>query len=160
MTKRLPEHTRRMAQLVNQPGGITAEEAVASAEQRLEGLRDRGLSDIADTIARIHLVGAGLRQQWTEAGCGELYRSSNSLIGIAGLFGKAGLGDVARSLCTLVERSRAAREWDHAAVQSHIDSLRLLSGTAVSPAQVAMVAAALRQLVDRLQPPKAPGRLN
>ena len=107
MTKQLPAHTKRLAQLINQPGGITAQEAVAAAEQQLEGLRERGLSDITATIRAVQALASGLPPEELEARGNELYRMSNSLIGVAGVFGKSGVGDVALSFCTLIERRRS-----------------------------------------------------
>ena len=160
MTKQLPAHTKRLAQLINQPGGITAQEAVAAAEQQLEGLRERGLSDITATIRAVQALASGLPPEELEARGNELYRMSNSLIGVAGVFGKSGVGDVALSFCTLIERMTLARHWDRNAIQAHLDSLRLLSQDGVTQEEVVTIRAALRQVVNRLNPATPPARLN
>ncbi len=160
MTKHLPAHTQRLAQLVNRPGGLTAEEAVTAAEQSLASLRDRGLSDIAETIRAMQAVAAAIAPDGSDDGAAELYRRSDSLIGIAGVFGRAGLSDVALSLCTLIERLQWARRWDCGAIKLHLDSMRLLSADGVNPAHVEMIGTALRQVVDRLQPPAGAARIN
>ncbi len=160
MTKPLPEHTRALGRLVNRPGGITVTEAVAAAEQNLEGLRDRGLSSIAETISSLHALAGEMRPGPDSRQAADLYRMSNSLIGIAGVFGKSGLGEVALSLCTLIERLLLARQWDRSAIQLHVDSLRVLTQDGVTPVQIATIGAALRQVVDRLQPAEPHGRLN
>ena len=152
MMKQLPAHTRRLAQLVLQPGGITAQEAVAAAERQLEGLRERGLSDITATIHAVQALASGLPTEELQARGDELYRMSNSLIGIAGVFGKGGVGDVALSFCTLIERMKLARHWDRNAIQAHLDSLRLLSQDGVTQEDVVTIRAALKQVVDRLKP--------
>ena len=128
---------------------MTAEEAVTAAEQRLEGLRGRFLSDTAATIRAMHVLGSEIDPGPDETRAHELYRLSNSLVGVAGLFGNAGLSDVALSLCTLVERLLLARRWDRSAVQLHLDSLRLLSRDSVGQAEAATVCAALKQVVAR-----------
>ena len=160
MTKHLPAHTRRLAQLVNQPGGITAQEAVAAAEQQLESLRERGLSDITATIQAVQALAGSLQPEELAARGNELYRMSNSLIGVAGVFGKGGVGDVALSFCTLIERMTLAQHWDRNAIQAHLDSLRLLSQDGVTQQEVVTIRAALRQVVDRLKPAVPPVRLN
>ena len=77
---------------------------------------------------------------------------SNGLVGIAGVFGAAGLGGIALSLCTLIDRQQQTGVWDVEAVQLHLDSLRLLSETTVGEAEMVAIGTALRQVVDRLRP--------
>ncbi len=160
MMKHLPEHTRRTAQLVNRPGGMTVQDAVSAAEQSIAGLRDRGLADMAQTICGMQAIAVEIGPDGDDERANELYRESNSLIGVAGVFSRAGLGDVAMSLCTLIERLLLARQWDATAVKLHLDSLRLLSGEGISPAQMSVIGTALRQVVDRLQPATMPARLS
>ena len=160
MTKPLPAHTKRLASLVLRPGGITMTEAVAAAEQSIDGLRDRGLSEIAATMARMRTIASEIGPGSDEQRFREFYALSNSLVGVAGVFGKAGLGEIALSLCTLIERLLLAGRWDSAAVQLHLDSMRLLTDTSVSEQEMTTIGQALRQVVDRLRPPAPPGRLN
>ena len=152
MTKLVPEHTRRLAQLVNRPGGLTVDEAVSSAEQSIVGLRDRGLATIADTFRAMQAI-AGEQTSFDEQRCRRLYQMSNSLVGVAGVFGKGGLGEVALSLCTLLEFALLTRHWDGDAIRLHLDSLRLLSCNDVSEVEVTTINAALRQVVERLRKP-------
>jgi hypothetical protein len=159
MMKPVPMHTKRIAQLVMRPGGITATEAVAAAEQSLEGLRDRGLSEIAETIDRMFGVAKEFGPNQDPHRAGELYTLSNSLVGVAGVFGKNGLGDVALSLCTLIERLLLAKCWDGQAVQLHLDSMRLLAATSMSRLEVSAIGDALRQVVDRLPAEPLTGRV-
>ena len=160
MTKPLPAHTKRLANLVLRPGGITMNEAVAAAEQRLDGLRERGLSEMAATMDRMRMTASGVRPGADDRQGRELYTLSNSLVGVAGVFGKDGVGEIALSLCTLIERLLLAGQWDAAAVRLHLDSMRLLAETSVSVQEMATIGQALRQVVDRLRPPPPPGRLN
>ena len=146
----LPLHTRRLAGLVNRPGGITASEAVAAAETNLATIRDRGMEEITATMARILVLGETLRRAGDPALQAELYAASNSLVGIAGVFGLGPLGEIAFSLCNLIDRLRAAGLWSSASVQIHLDSMRLAQAGALSPAEVASIGAALRQVVERV----------
>jgi hypothetical protein len=158
MTKPVPAHTKRIAQLVNRPGGITATEAVAAAEQSLEGLRDRGLSEIAETIDRMFGIAKEIGRGPDTNRAGELYSQSNSLVGVAGVFGKNGLGEVALSLCTLIERLLLAKSWDGLAIQLHLDSMRLLAATSMGKSEVSAIGDALRHVVDRLPSKPVAGR--
>ena len=154
MMKPVPAHTKRLAHLINQPGGITVHEAVTAAEERIEGLRERGLSNISETIRSMQALAGTVQPDAKNLVAHELYTMSNTLIGIAGVFGKSGVGEVARSLCVLIERMLLIRHWDRGAVQAHLDSLRLMSQDGVTAAEMATIGAALRQVVNRLQPPR------
>lgn len=156
MRESLPSHTKRLAQLVLRPGGITADEAVAAAEQSLEGLRDRGMSEMAATLGRMNALAAELAPGDAAGRGSEVYTLSNSLVGIAGVFGRGGLGEIALSLCTLVERLLLAGRWDAQAVRLHLDTMRLLLDGTVSEAEMRTIGAALRQVVDRVRVPAAP----
>ena len=160
MTKQIPAHTKRIAQLVLRPGGITASEAVTAAERSLDGLRERGLSEITETIKHMYEAAEVLTLGLDERGARELYTLSNTLVGVAGVFGKQGLGDVALSLCTLVERLLLAKRWDVQSVRLHLDSMRLLADNSLSAAEVSRIGVALRQVVDRLQSVRPQSNLN
>jgi hypothetical protein len=144
----LPDHTSKLCKLVLQPGGMTANEAVRAADAKLEGIRDRGLIEIAAMLARMHAIGVALNSGPDRALSQELYRISNSMVGIAGVFGLAALGDVAFSLCSLLDRYLVSGHWSMLPVQRHLDSLRLMQGSGLSMAKVQAVDAALRQGPD------------
>ena len=146
----LPLHTRRLAGLVNRPGGITASEAVAAAESNLATIRDRGLDEITAIMARIMALGDTLRTACDPAVQADLYAASNSLVGIAGVFGFGPLGEIAFSLCNLLDRLRAAGIWSMASVQIHLDSMRLAQTGTLGATEVAAINAALRQVVERI----------
>ncbi len=150
---KLPLHTRRLAGLVNQPGGITVSEAVAAAETNLATIRDRGLEEITAIMLRIQALGESLRVTPDAALQMELYKASNSLVGIAGVFGLGGLGEVAFSLCNLLDRLRATGLWSFPSVRIHLDSMRLAQAGTLSEAEMTAIGAALRQVVDRVPPP-------
>ena len=155
MSLNLPLHTRRMAGLVNRPGGLTADEAVTAAEANLESLRGRGLEEIATAVERMHAIGDTLKAGSNEAAQTELYTLSNFLVGVAGVFGFAGLGEVAFSLCTLLDRMRISASWSMASVQIHLDSLRLAYAGKLQGNQMSSIATALKQVVDRVPPARA-----
>ena len=159
MTKPLPLHTKRLAQLVHRPGGITATEAVAAAEQRLEGLRDRGLSEISSTLSRMQDLATDIAAGRADRQGSDLYTLSNSLIGVAGVFGKGGLGEIALSLCTLIERLLLVGRWDAQAVQLHLQSMHLAEN-GVSDLEMKTIGTALRQVVDRVRPLAAQRQVN
>jgi hypothetical protein len=140
-----------------QPGGMTANEAVRAAEAKLGAIRERGLVEVAAMLARMGAIGLALNAGPDRTLAQELYRISNSLVGIAGVFGLGALGDVAFSLCTLLDRSLASGQWNMRPVQLHLDSLRLMQGSGLSVETVRAIGAALGQVAGRVPelPPAA-----
>ena len=148
MSSSVPDHTRRFASLVLRPGGLTAKEAVASAEQNLLALRGQGLEQVYAAIDRMEAAGPAFRADpWGDTRV-ELYGLANSLIGVAGVFGLPEIGEVAYSLCSLLDGADTAGS--AAAVQLHLDSLRLLRRGGMDPTQIQLIGAALRQVADHL----------
>jgi hypothetical protein len=144
-----PKGARRLAQLVNSPGGITAAEAVQAAEARLDTIRASSLQEIEGMLDRMLVIGSRLAATEPVAACDELYTLSNSLVGVAGVFGMKELGEVAYSLCSLLDRQRLVRTWNLQAIQLHLDSLRPMFGDTADVAGRRAVIGALRQVVVR-----------
>ena len=149
MAKSLPSHTRRMADLVNRPGGLTAKEAVSSAELRLETIRESSLKELAAMVEDMILMGDQLSKAKSAATCQKLYDTSNSVIGVAGVFGIPELGEVALSLCTLLDRQSVAGSWHREAVELHLNSLRLMCHGGASTLNRSVIQA-LHQVVARI----------
>ena len=149
MAKSLPNHTRRMAELVNQPGGLTAREAVSSAESRLETIRDSSLKELAAMVENMIAMGDQLSQSKDVAVCQKLYTTSNSVVGVAGVFGIPELGEVALSLCTLLDRQSLAGSWHREAVELHLNSLRLMCQGGTTALNRSVIQA-LHQVVARI----------
>lgn len=151
MSANLPDHTRRMSAMVNRPGGITLSQAVSAAEANLETLRERGLDEITTALTRVYALGEALKTNPSAADQAELYKLGNFLVGVSGVFGFAGLGEISFSLCCLLDRLRMAGSWSMPSVQIHLDSLRLAYSGTVQDAEMAAIRQALRRVVDRVQ---------
>ena len=156
-----PTAGERLARLVNQPGGATLAEAVQAADAKLERIRDDALGEIGTMLDRMHVAGAALPPQPSPADLAPLYALSNTVIGVAGVFGLGHLGGVAYSLCELLDRLQRAPCFSRPAVQVHLDSLRLLKDVDASDtAQIAAVQAALRRVVANFPKAAQPSQLS
>ena len=153
MPRALPSHTRRLAELVNRPGGITADEAVRAAEARLNTIRDAGLTELGQMVEHMQAAGGALARSPSLSVCDELYAVSNSLVGVAGVFGLPELGEVAFSLCTLLDRQRRSGSWDGETVYLHVNSAKLMLSSDADQAARRAVISALQQVVSRLYGP-------
>lgn len=144
-----PHPGERLAALVQQPGGLSREEAAGAVALRLSAVRGSMLVQIDATVAAMAALGLRLRHGLDRAALDELYAQSNALFGVAGLFGLAALGQVAYSLCELIEHLRASGAWHPAAVQVHLDSLTLARNAGSAEAAEA-ITGGLRRVVDSL----------
>lgn len=149
MAGSLPNHTRRMAELVNRPGGLTAREAVSSAELRLETIRESSLKELATMVDDMISMGDELSRVTCVMTSQKLYATSNSIVGIAGVFGMPELGEVALSLCTLLDRQSLAGTWHKGAVELHLNSLRLMCQGGATTLNRSVIQA-LHQVVVRI----------
>ncbi len=149
MPKSLPSQARRLSDLVHRPGGMTVNEAVSAAEARLDVIRDSSLKELAAMVDHMLSLGEEIATVPSIAAFDALYSASNTVVGVAGVFGLPELGKVAFSLCTLLDRQRSLPAWNMQAIQLHLDSLRVMSGDEDNERKQAVIKA-LHQVVDRL----------
>lgn len=153
----IPAHVRRFANLVNRPGGQTAEEAIGAASANLETIRDRVVAAIDTALARMQALGITLHAGHEAAAAQELYGLANTIVGLAGTAGLGSLGEVSYSLCELIDRLRMAKIWNAQAIQFHLDALRRLQSAGSSEqAGTQAVKDALRRVVARIPAPPTP----
>ncbi len=134
--------------LLHQPGGMTAAEASAAAHARLRNMQPEAVASIDNMIARMAALGPSLAQGPDKAALDELYVLANAVFGTAGLFGLDTVGEVAYSLCDLIDRLRASGAWHPLAVQVHLNGLVLARGTGGEAAHA--VARGLRRVAGSI----------
>ena len=115
----------RLSLLLHQPGGMTAAEAAAAAHARLRDMQEDAVASIDGMIARMAALGPTLAQGPDRAALDELYILANAVFGTAGLFGLGAVGEVAYSLCDLLDRLRISGAWHPSAVHVHLNGLAL-----------------------------------
>lgn len=121
----IPPPPPRLAALAHQPGGLTAAEAAAAAQRRLEAMHADAVAGLDGMVARLTALGPRLADGLDPAALDEAYKLANAVFGVAGLFGLGALGEVAYSLCDLLDRLHASGGWHPAAVQVHLSGLAL-----------------------------------
>lgn len=138
----------RLSLLLHQPGGMTVAEASAAACARLRNMQPKAIASIDDMIARMAALGPHLAQGPDKAALDELYVLANAVFGTAGLFGLDAVGEVAYSLCELIDRLRASGAWHPLAVQVHLNGLALARATGGDGARA--VARGLRRVAGSI----------
>ena len=98
----------RLAKLARAPGGKTVEEAVTSAEQRIESVRERCVAALALKAEQLATLAAGDRGEAASETLDGLYNLSNAIFGVAGVYELDALAEAACSLCDLLHGFREA----------------------------------------------------
>ena len=144
-----------LAGLIHQPGGLTVKEAVQAAEAGMDELKPYAAAEIGKLVRDLLAVGAAslttkdLATRSTMLQ--DLYRLSNTIVGVAAPFGWKGLGVIAYSLCDLVDRLRSAGRWNAPALRIHLDGMRLMHETPREEAEVDAMRLALSVMIGRIE---------
>ena len=142
----------RLARIARQPGGKSVAEALKAAEQRIESVRERCEGALSVKAEQMVAVAAGDRASDGAATLDRLYDIANAIFGVAGAFGLDALAEAACSLCDLVYRFRGGEAVNWAAVDVHVDGIRLLATGKSGDAAAETVLAGLRQVRARFVP--------
>ena len=119
------KYENRLAKTVVRKGGLTAEEAIASAEARVEEVRQPTLEDIDRGLDEIAVLRDGLGEGEPGA-LQQMYVEANRIVAVGGVFGLGELGEAAYSLCELIHRFQSAGRFSWPMVEVHLDGLKLL----------------------------------
>jgi hypothetical protein len=117
----------RLAKIARQPGGKSIEEAVRSAELRIESVRDKCVAALAVKAERLAAIAAGDRAAGAEATLEGLYNTANAILGVACVYDLDALSEAACSLCDLVHGFRGGEAVNWQAIDVHVDGIRLLA---------------------------------
>ncbi len=137
--------THRIVSLLRRPGGITAVEACARAEKRVEAVRESSLAALDEKIAAL--------ASKADAPTAQLYSAATEIYSVAGTFGLKELAEAAQSLCDLLSASSRDEKFQES-VRVHVDAMRTLRRPELSGdvnARAAVVAG-LRRVATRKAP--------
>ena len=140
----------RLAKVMRLPGGTTVRSALKDVKRNLEMIRRDCIAEIDIKLGLIQQACAQGEERPSDADLDQLYRMSNDIVGMAGLFDMVELGEAAYSLCELVDRLKASDQWDWPAVEVHLSGLRLLRRAKPGAPENQHVLAGLRKLTARV----------
>ncbi|HEY8618132.1 hypothetical protein [Phenylobacterium sp.] len=119
------KYENRLAKTVVKKGGLSAGEAIAAADERVEQVRQPTLDDIDRALGELAALGSELKGP-DAVTLETMYRDANRIVAVAGVFGLGELGDAAYSLCELISRFQAGGRFSRPMVDVHLDGLKLL----------------------------------
>jgi hypothetical protein len=132
---RVFSYENRLASTLVQRGGMSAVEAVRSAEATVEDLREPSLAQIDASLQEIYGLGEQMAAGVDEAGLARMYDCANRVLAMGGVFGLGDLGKAAYSLCELVSRFQRLERFNAAMIRVHLDGLKLLRHPDAHPAK-------------------------
>ena len=146
-TGKVFKYENRLAASLVAKGGMTAQEAVRSAEVAVEEVREPSIAEIDSSLGEIYALGAGLQSGADEDAMRKMYVCANRVVALGGVFGLSDLGKAAYSLCELVSRFQTSGRFQWSMIRVHLDGLKLLRAPDDHPAQAREeVLAGLRQV--------------
>jgi hypothetical protein len=140
----------RLSKIIRQPGGTTVRGALKDAKRNLEKIRLECVAEIDAKLALIQQRLGGAVDRPDDSEIDEVYRFSNDIVGMAGLFDLTELGEAAFSLCDLLDRLKGVDQWDGPAVEVHLSALTLLRRATPAAAANQDVLRGLRKLTARV----------
>ena len=111
---------------MKEPGGIRVPDALKKAAENLETIRDDCLGALDEQLTEIERLCAEGGDDPPDTVKLDIYRISNDILAVAGVFSLVELGEAAFSLCELIDRLRGGGGWSRAAVAVHVSAFRLL----------------------------------
>lgn len=140
----------RLAEIAARGGGIAREDALESALQLIEELRDDGVGAIKTAMSDMTSVAFGATgSTYNPSELGKILRFADTIDSLAGTFGYESLSAVVRSLCDLVDGMLGAAIGDRAPVLVHVQSMQLMAPGApeLSPHEKERVQVELKKVV-------------
>jgi hypothetical protein len=120
------KYENRLAGSLVSKGGMTAAEAVRSAEAAVEEVREPTIAEIDVSLREIYALGDQLQAGTDEEALKRMYVCANRVVAMGGVFGLADLGKAAYSLCELVSRFQTLDRFQWPLIRVHLDGLKLL----------------------------------
>jgi hypothetical protein len=140
----------RLSMLVKASGGLMAKDALAAADAALEPLRAESLAvldaALAEIEARFGKPAAATRQSGAYQ---DLYSLALRIIDVSGFLPGSCVDQAAISFCALVDNCAEAGVWRWDAIDVHINALRLLRTSDLSPPQRRAVIDGLNKVSQR-----------
>jgi len=120
------KYENRLAKSVVGRGGMSAAEALSSAQAAVEEIRDPTIAEIDATLSEIYALGEQLKDGSDEDALQRMYVCSNRVVATGGVFDLGELGKAAYSLCELVSRFQTLDRFQWQMIRVHLDGLKLL----------------------------------
>jgi len=118
----------RLSKLIERPGGMPRDEALASAQDGIEEMRDESADEIERGIAAIEgFVFASAKNELPSEAMTAILWQGDRIVTLAGTFGYGMIDAVVRSLCDVTGGLIRSGSRDAAPIAVHVRALRLVA---------------------------------
>ena len=143
----------RLKNALSKTKGLSRNQAVQAATERLEVVRGISLEEIDRTLEEEIVFLSRDIKDVADARVPQLYSAANRIVAVAGIFELTELGEASYSLCELVTRLTDGGIWRREMVMVHAEAMLLLRHPAAQPeaARVALKTG-LRKILAQVAP--------
>lgn len=144
----------RLSKLVDRPGGLQRQLAIAQAARNVEELRAHFMPVLAELVEQ--LVDASLDITLDQERLLRLERIANRIITVAGTYGLGSLEEAAKRLCDLLQIFENRQTVMPEILRIHVDAVRLFSPMAApcDDAAAAKILSELKAVLRYLDEPR------
>jgi hypothetical protein len=139
---RISRPRNRLTDLVDMPGGLLRDRAIAEATRRVETQRGPANKALDDFVGSLEAIVAPGTFSGSSAELAAIRRVAGQLISLATIYGKSALAEAGERLCDVMAAIKTIDPTGAEALAVHVRALRLLSSSP-SPEVVGVV---LKQL--------------
>ena len=140
----------RLSMLVRASGGMMAKDALAGADAALEPLRAESLAVLDAALVEIESrFGRSAAATRAAGAYQDLYTLALRIIDVSGFLPDSCVDQAAISFCALVDNCSEAKAWRWDAIDVHINALRLLRTSDLTPDQRRAVIDGLNKVSQR-----------
>jgi hypothetical protein len=135
---------------VDEPGGLSVEDAVRAAEQNVAAIQDESVAEVDRNIDLLARSAAAVAADSANLSAREeVYAHANVIAGLAGCCGLGEVGQAAFCLCDLTDLYIVSGSWNADAVAVHLSAIAVLRSPDIAgaPEMRRSVLAGLHEIV-------------
>lgn len=143
----------RLKNALSKTKGLSRNQAVQAATERLEVVRGISLAEVDRTLEEEIVFLSRDIKDAADPRVGDLYSAANRIVAVAGIFELTELGEAGYSLCELITRLQDGGVWRREMVMVHAEAMSLLRHPSAQPeaARVALKTG-LRKILAQVAP--------
>jgi hypothetical protein len=140
-----------LASILGYRRGLSLEAATAAAEANLARIQHDCLASLDQALGVIYQQLPKLDHAENPAQAETIYQAANQVLALGAHCQLAALGKAAFCLCELIDRSRMRGQWSRAALETHLQALKLLRSPPANtdPKTEAAIIAGLFKVIEK-----------
>jgi hypothetical protein len=122
----------RLQEMLNRPGGISREDALAGAMENVRSISGEGDQQIEDSIVRIEAIAISrAKTQFSPEDLKAILILADQIVTLAGTFGYSSLDRATKNLCDMADGLLYTDRGEVAPILVHVRAVRLFAPTSL-----------------------------